>query len=513
MSDTLLLEITTIKSENTALRNRVESLERILAALKRDKFGKKSERILDDGNKQRDLLSFLEDRPKVFNEAEVTATKESDKEEIEVKPYKRKVKKKTLLSELPVDEVVIVDLPESEKVCPTHGIPLQKVGETIVIKLEVQPAERRIIKQVTLVYGPCSDFCAEPKKNQDAFDILPSTAATPSLLADLISYKYLYALPFYRIESLWARVGIEITRATMARWVIVAAEKTSALINLMTEDLMSQGYFQCDETPVNVLNVNGTRKESKSYMWVRYAPVVPIVIYEFHPTRSGSVPTGFLEGYSGYMQVDGYSGYNVIKNFKDVIELACWVHARRYFHTAYVDDKSKLARDLLKIIKRLFLVDEEAAKLKLSYNDRKKLRDENSKPIIKEIEDWLKEYKPQVRPNSALGVAINYTLNNWQELNVFLEDGRLELSTNWVENKIRPFTIGRKNWLFFETDNGANAGCLFYSLIESAKANGLDPKKYLEHVFKELPKSKTLADLEKLLPYDRSALKTRLNVD
>jgi transposase len=165
------------------------------------------------------------------------------------------------------------------------------------------------------------------------------------------------------------------------------------------------------------------------------------------------------------------------------------------------------------MIKRLFAVDEETAELKLSYEERKKLRTEKSSLIINETKDWLDKHQPLARPNSGVGVAINYTLNNWKELIVFLKDGRLELSTNWIENKIRPFCVGRRNWLFFETDNGASAGCVFYSLIETAKANGLDPKKYLERVFTDLPKCKTLQDFEKLLPYDRTALKTKLNID
>lgn len=512
MSETLLQENSKLKSENSLLRERVESLERILITMKREKFGRKSERVVDDGFQQGNLVDLLNDEEKsLFNEAEVIdSSSDNEKEEIEVHGYKRKKTKKVPLCELPVDEVRVIDLPEEEKICPEHGIPLQKVGEHTVIKLEIIPKKRKVIKQVTPVYGACSDFCAQEEKTQESFDILPGTAATPNLLSHLLVTKYDFALPFYRIEKLWDRIDIDVTRATMARWTILSAEKAKALINLMSEDLMLQGYFQCDETHANVLKLDGKRFESKSYIWTRYSPVVPIVIYEFHPTRSGEVPKAYLEDYSGYMQVDGYQGYNIISGFKNAIHVCCWNHARKGFYKAYKDENSSLAYELLKKIKRLFKVDEEAAAQKMSFEERKTLRDQKSKPILDEIKVWLEKHQPEVRPTCYLGGAIEYTLKRWEKLNVFLQDGRIELSTNLVENKIRPFAIGRKNWLFFDTDKGAEAGCIHYSLIESAKSNGKDPQKYLEMLFIELPKCQSLEDLEKLLPYDRKLLLEKL---
>jgi transposase len=522
MIETLETENQKLKSENenyqsiiTHLKDRVESLELQLVTMKREKFGRKSERVIDDGHMQKSMLPLLfGEEQNVFNEAEITVGDESvpSKDEIEIKSFKRKKPRKKHLSELLIDEVRINDLPGEEKICPTHKIPLRQVGETSCIKLEIIPESRKVIKVVTPLYGACSDFCAEEDKLQDSYDILPHTAATPNLLSHLITYKYDYAMPFYRMERLWGRLDIEITRATMARWTIEVAKKSQALINLMEEDLMLQGYFQSDETHVNVLTQNGERLKSKSYIWVRYAPVIPIVLYEFHPTRSGEVPKNFLEDYEGYIQVDGYSGYNVVSSMKNVKHVCCWQHARKYFFIAYKDEGSIKAYEMLKLIKKLFKVDEEAFELKLDSTDRKFLREEKSKPLLDEIKMWLETHRDLVRPTSALGVAIRYILERWDKLIRFLEDGRLELSTNFVENKIRPFTVGRKNWLFFETDKGAESGCIHYSLIETAKANGKDPQKYLEYVYTELPRCKTIEDLEKLLPYDRPALKARFNL-
>jgi transposase len=515
MDEALLQENSKLKSENLdlnslvgKLKDRVESLESILVTMKREKFGRKSERIVDDGSGQKSLFEVLNEEDKsFFNEAEVIdSANVKEKEEIEVKGYKRKKTKKTPLSELPIDEERTIDLPDEEKICSEHGKPLQLVGEKSVIKIEIIPHSRKVIKEVTPVYGPCNDFCGQEEKTQNSFDILPGTAATPSLLAELLVAKYNNALPFYRIEKIWDRIGIDFTRATMARWTILTAEQLRPLINIMIDDLMIQGYFQCDETHVNVLKLNGKRFESKSYIWTRYSPVVPIVVYEFHPTRSGDVPRAFLEDYSGFMQVDGYQGYNVISEFKNATHLCCWQHARKHFYKSYKDEQSSLAYQVLKIIKRLFKVDEETSEKKLDYEQRKILRNEKSKPILDELKLWLDSHQPEVRPSSYLGQAIEYTLNRWEKLNVFLSDGRLELSTNLVENKQRPFVIGRKNWLFFDTDIGAEAGCIHYSLIETAKSNGRDPQKYLENLFRELPKAKTIEDLEKLLPYDRKLL-------
>lgn len=512
MSEVLLQENLALKSEVSLLKTQVESLSKLLVTMKREKFGRKSERVIHDGTIQGNLLDLLKEEDKAFfNEAEAIASlNKEEKKEIEIGAHKRKQKKKIPLSELPVDEVRIKDLPENEKICPVHGSPLQKVGEKEVTKLEIIPESRKVIKEVTPIYGPCSDFCGEEERSKRSFDLLPETMATPSLLAYLFILKFDFALPFYRIERMWERLGIEITRATMARWTISVAEQLRPLINLMIEDLMIQGYLQCDETSVNALKVNGERFPSKSYIWVRYSPVFPIVIYEFHSTRSGKVPMSFFEDYSGYLQVDGYAGYNVISQFKSITPVACWNHTRTGFFKSYKDEKSALALTPLKMIRDLFKVEVEASKLQLNFDQRKELRLEKSQPILENFKSWLDQYKGQVVPSSYLGKAIDYALPRWDKLNVFLQDGRIELSTNLVENKIRPFTVGRKNWLFFDTDLGATAGCTHYSLIETAKSHGKNPQKYLEHVFEELPKCNTLEDLEKLLPYDRSVLLKKL---
>ena len=270
--------IVDLKSTNEVLYSRVEILEKMILNFKRELFGKKSE-ILSDSSAQQSLFP---NEPLVFNEAEALAA-----EDITIPGHKRKKAKKFDIHNLSIDQEIIFDLPDAEKICPTHGVPLQKIKEEIVIKVENIPAQKKVIKQIFPIYGPCSDFCGEKQKSQDSFDILPKTMVTPSLMSDLVIAKFQDGLPLYRLELIWERFGLTVTRATMARWLIAVADKCQALMNLLEEDLMSQGYFQCDETHVNVLTVDGKRKTGKSYIWVRYAPVVPIVLYEFHPTRSG----------------------------------------------------------------------------------------------------------------------------------------------------------------------------------------------------------------------------------
>ncbi len=296
----------------------------------------------------------------------------------------------------------------------------------------------------------------------------------------------------------------------MSRWLMELYTKLGVIKNLMIEDLLADGYLQSDETFVQVLKVNGEKKEGKSYAWVRFNPLRKIVVFDFFPTRAGYVAKELFKDFQGFLQVDGYEGYNAAQNGNHIEELGCWYHARKYFFIAYKDGKSKKALETLKMIKLLFKIEKIAIEKNLSYDERKKLREEHSKPIIDKIKAWVDKEKLEVLPKSPLGEALTYAINQWPQLIVYLKDGRLEISNIWIENKIRPFAIGRKNWLFFDTDKGADAGCFFYSLIETAKAHGLNRREYFMNLLKNIPKATELSDFEKLLPYPPQ---TRLAID
>lgn len=475
------------------LSSRVYALENMIFKMRREKFGRKTEQVIYNDQQ----LNF-EIEGIFFNEPEVVATSE-DTKEIEI-TFKRNQTKKACVKDLPIDEEIIVDIPESEKMCADHKMVLQQVGTKEVIKIEKIPSQRKVIKFVYPIYGSCSDFCIKEKISAPDNDILSGSIATPSLLSDLIISKFENALPLYRIEKIWNSIGISLTRATMARWLISLEEKFSPLINLMSEDLKAQGYFQCDETSVQVLTKDGVRTPGKSFMWVRYAPLKPIVIYDYQPSRQGIHVKPYLEDFKGYIQVDGYTGYNVVSEFSEVTELGCWAHTRRYFFDAYEEHKSPKAFEMLKLIKKLFSLDAQASTSLFTRAQRHELRQKESRPVIEKIKEWIDKNINEIPPKSPLGVAINYTHNQWKNLIIFLEDERLELSTNLVENKIRPFTIGRKNWLFFDSEAGAKAGSTLYSLIETAKAHNLNTRKYFTKLLAELPKAQTLEQIEKLLP-------------
>lgn len=483
--------------ENLVLKKEVEKLTGFLVTLKREKFGRKSEKVIDDGFSQASLFespgAIL-----VLNEAEAL---EEKSEEITIKAHKRKKTDKKDSRNLPIDQTVVVDVPTEEKLCKEHRAPLQKVGEREIIKIEYISASKQVIKYIYPIYGACSEFCAQENVTQTPQDMLPNALATPSLLADLIISKYEMGLPFYRIEKKWAEDGFNITRATQAKWLIDIFPQFSGLINLMNEDLVKDGYIQCDETPVHVLKLDGKKLNKKSYAWVRYNPIADIVLYEFYPSRSGKIVKNYLEDFKGYFQSDAYNGYNAVDKALDAVRVGCWYHARQGFFKAYEDYKSEKSKEILLLIKRLFKIESNAQELNLDYKQRKELRDKESIPIIDEIKIWLDKLSLETLPSSPLGKAIQYALSNWKRLIVFLQDGRIELSNNWIENKIRPFSIGRKNWIFFDTDKGAEVGCFFYSLIETAKCHGLNRRAYLKNLFEKLPLAKTQADLEALLPY------------
>jgi len=227
----------------------------------------------------------------------------------------------------------------------------------------------------------------------------------------------------------------------------------------------------------------------------------PIVVYAYDPTRKGQVPLRLLEDFQGHLQVDGYSGYNEICAQPNITRVGCMAHMRRKFHEAsQVSQKKGLAKTFLEFIQKLY-------ELELFYqerasHDRHQARQEKAKPVLQEMKQWLDEHRTKVPPQSTLGKAISYASNEWPYLVRYLEAGHLRIDNNFIENKIRPFALGRKNWLFANTPKGAHASASLYSLIETAKANHLNPFRYLHKIFQELPKATTLEQIEALLPYN-----------
>ncbi|MDH5580787.1 MAG: IS66 family transposase [Bdellovibrionales bacterium] len=439
-----------IERLNSILRRKEEEingLRDIINLLQRKKYASQSE-VVD--SKQLGMFNELED----IIEEDQGPKKEKIK-------YERSKKRRTRIPDsLPRIEKFI-DLPDEEKVCPHDGSSLKEIGEEISEQLEIIPAKIQVIKTIRKKYAcPCCDEGLKTAPHEA--QLLPKTMATPSLIAYIIIAKFADALPLYRQEVMFARIGALLTRQSMARWLIDVSNKLIPLYNLLEERLLEREYVQMDETRIQALKEDGKKATSKSYMWVRHAPgVSPIVLYDYDPSRSGSVPLKLLDGFKGYLQADGYDGYEPACNEYNLIRLGCMDHCRRKFHDAFKTGGGKgIGKKALVYFKKLYKIEDQIKDY--SPEKKKELRDEKSRPILEEMKGWIDDIREKITPSSVAGKAITYAFNEWKYLIPYLDDGNLNISNSWVENKIRPFCVGRKNWLFSTSVDGANASAILF---------------------------------------------------
>ncbi len=325
--------------------------------------------------------------------------------------------------------------------------------------------------------------------------------------------KYADGLPLYRLEGILARYRISVSRTAMASWMIKLGDLVTPLINLFNDIQLGYDVLQMDETTVQVLKEDGRAAKDKSFMWVRRGgpPGQPVILFDYAATRAGSVPMRLLEDYKGFLQSDDYSGYNAAAKRDGMTHVGCLDNARRRFvdavkaQHAIAGHERGLAPQALTIIRKLYAVEKLARDAGMTPEQRHRLRAEKAKPIWDELLAWLDKNLGAVPLQSLTGKAISYLAADWPRLVRTLEDGRVEISNVLVENAIRPFVIGRKNWLFSDTPAGANASAKLYSIIETAKAAGIEPYAYLRHIFAGLPQAITLADIEALLPWNVAA--------
>lgn len=471
----------------------IERLSELVRFFKRREFGSKSEVIPTE------QMGFFNE----IEEAMAEVLKEASSESQVVEGYDRKKPgRKRLPQNLPRERRVI-DLAESEKICGCCGELMCQIGEDVSETVELIPAQMKVIETARLKYSCQNKNCDEPIKTAPApLVAIPKSMASPSLLAYLAVNKFCDHLPFYRQSGILERFGLEISRATMAGWMVRIAELMMPLLNLLTERLLSGGYINMDETRLQVISEQPGKGKTKRYMWVYGSADGPdkIIIFEYASTRRAEVATKLLSDFKGYLQVDGYGGYNEVTDREDIIRLGCMAHARRRFHRAWLAVKKAegLAAHGLRQITLLYNI-ERAIKDK-STQARYEVRQQKSKPILDAMKLWLQENLDKVPPKSPLGEALRYSAGEWEHLERYVEDGRLMIDNNFIENKIRPFALGRKNWLFSDSVDGAKASATIYSILQTAQANGLEPWSYLTHVLAEIPKAKTVDDFENLLP-------------
>jgi transposase len=495
LDDPLLLKQMLLQmfGERQVDKGQIVDLKEQVKLLRDRLFGRKSEQTIDPQTPQLAL----------FNEPEsivIPVSEESDEEV--VAPAKRRGKRKPLPANLPRIEV-IHELPEHELTCAC-GCRKHTIGEETSEQLEIVPMQIRVIKHIRKVYG-CRGCETAPVTADKPAQLIEKSMASPSVLAMLLTTKYVDGLPLHRFETVLSRHGVDIPRQTLARWVIQCGAHFQPLLNLMRDRLLESPVIHCDETRVQVLKEPGRDPTSQSWMWVQTSgpPDRKVVLFDYTSSRAQEVPLRLLVGYRGYLMTDDYPGYNALALRPGVERLACMAHARRKFVEAQkVQPKGKTGRaDMaLAMINKLYGIERD---FKDASDEQRFIgRQEKSLPVLAQLKNWLDKTQPHVTPKSALGVAVNYLASNWSRLERYVEAGFLPIDNNAAERAVRPFTIGRKNWMFSDTPNGATASAQIYSLVETAKANGLEPYTWLRHVLERLPQAQSVEDFEALLPWN-----------
>ena len=468
------------------------------------RFVRSAERILAD-----------EKQPPLFTgEPATTETPEETElaETAEVKSFKRKKPgRKAIDPNIPRVER-IVDIAEDEKTC-VCGALLTRIGEETSEKLHIIPPKIYAEKIIRPKYacrrceGTESEGVAKTVRIAPVEPgIIPKSIATPGLLSCIFTQKFEDHLPYFRQEKQFQRIGVTISRQDMSNWQQHVYQKLIPLLRLMKETVKSGPVIQMDETTVQVMGEEGRLDTQKSYMWLARGgpPGKTVAWYEYHQTRGAKHAKEFLCGYSGFLQTDGYEGYDAaVKDMPGVIHVGCFAHARRkFFEASKATRKSLSAEEGIKHIRKLYSLEDEIRGKNLSDDEFLSQRKARAGPMLEAFKTWLHKRKEEVPPSLLLGKAIYYSLEQWDKMTSYLESPYLTPDNNACENAIRPFVLGRKNWLFCKSPEGAESSCGIYSLIETARQNGLVPTHYLTALFEKVPLTSSSQDWENLLPWN-----------
>ena len=503
--------------ENRVLRVERDLLKERLARMMRKMFAAKSEAR---GTEQKDMF---------FNEAEAQAAatqaapaqeesqadQGADADTTDVAGHKRKRGRKPLDPALP-RQIERHELPESERICPHDGATLTEIGVEVSEQIEVIPQQVRVIRHERVKYAcPCCDGALRlaPKPAQ----IIPKGLFTASALAWVITAKYEDGLPLYRQAALLGRFGgTDLSRNTMAASVVRVGQAVQPIINLLRDHLLDAPITFGDETRVQVLKEPGRAAQAQSFMWAQMTEGSgpagtgpPIRLFGYSPSRGAGAAQGLYAGMrvGSVLMSDGYEVYNQIAQVHQLVHLGCWAHCRRYFIEA-VDALPKGARtpeqpavQFIELIGQLYAVESRAHDCKMGPQARLAERQCHSVAVLERIQALLLTHLHAVVPGSLLGKALHYMSAQWPKLSRFVNDGAYPIDNNPCENAIRPFVVGRRNWLFADTVAGANASANLYSLLQTCKANRIEPYRYLAALFTALPLAKTADDYEVLLPW------------
>ncbi|MBQ0719511.1 MAG: IS66 family transposase [Gammaproteobacteria bacterium] len=397
----------------------------------------------------------------------------------------------------------VIELGEADRQCAC-GCTLVEIGEDISEQVDIIPARVQVIQHVRKKYA-CK-ACDETLKIAPTADVLlPKALASANTMAYVITSKYADGLPLYRLSGILSRYGIELSRQTLSESVLKVAEKLMPLTEHLKQQLINSSVLFMDETRVQVLNEPGKTPESYSYMWVQRGgpPGKPIVQFHYDPGRSTDTAKRLLNGFAGTLMSDGYKPYRAVAKDNGLTHLCCWAHSRRKFieaQKAQPKGKTGKADVAVNFIGKLYGVERQTKDS--DGATRHRTRQQIGVPVLNQFHTWLLKSQQQVPPKTALGKAVNYTLEYWSELSRYTDNSAWPIDNNPAENAIRPFVIGRKNWLFSSSQRGAKASASLYSLIETAKANGKEPYHYLSWLFEKLPGADN-ENIEALMPWNR----------
>jgi len=486
-----------------------EDLQEKYKLLLYKKYCKASEEFKND-----QILLFTPEEDEADKNGITVSGGTDERKEIYVKGYERKKSGRRPISpEIPREEV-IHDLSDEEKKCAC-GKTLVKIGEEVCEKLHVIPPRMWVERTVRIKYacGNCEGSGDEDNKAVRTapvpVSIIPKGIATPDLLSFILVNKYVDHQPFYRQEKSFERIGIHLSRQDMSNWQVKCHDTIKPLLRLLSSEVLKGPLIQMDETTVQVLNEPERENTKKSYMWLIRGgpPENPVFLYFYRKTRASGNVKELLGSYKGYLQTDGYEGYDcALKDLKDIIHVGCFAHARRkFFEASKVSKKAGSAQEALKYITKLYAIEKKLRTLDLERDDFLIKRKEEILPVLERFHQWLIKRSSDALPSSALGKAVFYTLGQWDKLIKYLECEHLTPDNNRAENAIRPFVLGRKNWLFAGSEKGAESSCGIYSLIETAKANNLNPYEYLHYIFKKAPLAETVENWQSMLPWNVTA--------
>lgn len=499
--------------ENRILRTERDLLKERLNKFMRKIFAAKSE------------LSTQSQKDMFFNEAEVLgAVAQSAQEEpgqddtqVDVPAHKRAKRGRKPLDPALPRHVVRHELPESERVCPHDGSVLKEIGVEASEQLDIIPQQVRVIRHERVKYAcPCCDGTLRlaPKPAQ----VIPKGLFSEGLLAWVITSKYCDGLPLYRQAALLGRFGgYDLSRNTMAASIVRVGQAVQPIINLLRDHLLDAPLSYGDETQIQVLKEPGKSAQSKSYMWAQMTQGSgpagtgpPIRLFAYSPSRSTTAAQILYAGMraESVLMTDGYAVYDQIAQAHRLVHLACWAHCRRDFNDALQAlpknsrGPDQLAAQFIALIGQLYAVESRGRDLLLGEQELLEKRQQRSVPVLKQIEALLLANLHSVLPGSLLGKALHYLSAQWPKLILYVTNGAYPIDNNACENSIRPFVIGRRNWLFADTVAGANASANLYSLLQTCAVNGIDGYKYLRSLLVQLPKAQSVDDYEALLPWN-----------